>query len=443
MGGLNAMTHISTHVAEELEEVTRRRFLQTSMGGMAGLAGVLAMQIPPSYAQAREVSMLSWAHFVPQADQALHDIGIRFEKSTKIKVRFDHLQETQMAAKLAAEVQTGTGHDLLMLRMHIPLLHATNLVDMSDVVDTLTKQYGPMYDFCKEAAYYKDHWVAMPAYCGAFPGNYNKAYFDEVGEKASDTWEDLLRAGKKMKAKGHPIGIPISQTNDAVSTLGPIMWAYGAKAVDAEGKTVTVNSPETAEAIEYVKRVFNEAMEPEVLSWDDASNNRFLISGKGSWILNPQSAYLTAKTRNMPIAEQLEFQIVPAGPKGRHTTTFVRSLGIWKFSKNIEPAKQFIKFFFDQENYNEYVNAAQAFDAPVFKSLEDHPIWAIDPKYKPIKESSQYGHLYGWPAPGDERSQQVNNSYIIPIMFAKAVGGSTTKEAMEWAETEIKRIYST
>jgi multiple sugar transport system substrate-binding protein len=437
------MTQTCTHVAEQPEVVTRRRFLQASVGGMAGLAGVLALRTPLSFAQASEVSMLSWAHFVPQADQALHEIGNRFEKSTKIKVRFDHLQEAQMAAKLAAEVQTGTGHDLLMLRMHLPLLHATNLANMSDVVDSLTKKYGPMYDFCQEAAYYKDHWVAMPAYGGAFPGNYNKAYFDQVGEKPSDTWEELLAAGKKLKAKGHPVGIPISQTNDAVSTLGPIMWAYGAKAVDADGKTVTVNSPETAESIEYVKRLFNEAMEPEVLSWDDASNNRFLISGKGSWIANPQSAYLTAKTRNMPIAQQLDFQLFPAGPKGRHTTTFVRSMGIWKFSKNIEPAKEFVKFFFDQENYNDYVNAAQAFDAPVFKSMEDHPVWEMDPKYKAIKESAQYGHLYGWPAPGDERSQQVTNSFIIPIMFAKAMGGTSPREAMEWAETEIKRIYST
>jgi multiple sugar transport system substrate-binding protein len=422
--------------------VTRRRFLHTTVGGMAGLASIIVFRAAPSIAQPREISMLSWAHFVPQADEKLHEIGKRFTQATKINVRFDHLQEAQMATKLAAEVQTESGHDLLMLRMHLPLLHATNLADMSDVVNLLTKKYGPMYDFCQEAAYYKDHWVAMPAYGGAFPGNYNKKYFDEVGEKPPDTWEDLLRAGTKLKAKGHPIGVPLSQCNDAVSTLGPVMWAYGAKAVDADGKTVTVNSPETAEAIEYVKRLYNEAMEPEVLSWDDASNNRFLVSGKGAWIFNPQSAYLTAKTRNMPITEQLEFQIVPAGPKGRHTTTFVRSLGIWKFSKNIEPAKEFVKFFFTEENYNDYVNAAQAFDAPVFTSMEDHPVWNIDPKFEPIKKSTQYGHLYGWPAPGDERSQMVTNSFIIPIMFAKAVGGTPTKEAMAWAEGEIKRIYT-
>jgi hypothetical protein len=36
----------------------------------------------------------------------------------------------------------------------------------------------------------------------------------------------------------------------------------------------------------------------------------------------------------------------------------------------------------------------------------------------------------------------VTNNYIIPIMFAKAVGGTPTKEAMAWAEEEIKRIYT-
>ena len=151
------------HMGTNDLQVTRRRFLHTSAGRLAGLAGILAMRIAPSSAQAREVSMLSWAHFVPQADQQLSEIGKRFTQATKISIRFDHLQEPQMAAKLAAEVQTGSGHDLLMLRMHLPQLHATNLADMTDVVDLLVKQYGPMYDFCRDAAYYKDHWVAMPA----------------------------------------------------------------------------------------------------------------------------------------------------------------------------------------------------------------------------------------------------------------------------------------
>jgi hypothetical protein len=55
-------------------QVTRRRFLHTSAGGLAGLAGILAFRVAPSLAQAREVSMLSWTLFVPQADQKLSEM---------------------------------------------------------------------------------------------------------------------------------------------------------------------------------------------------------------------------------------------------------------------------------------------------------------------------------------------------------------------------------
>ena len=34
---------------------------------------------------------------------------------------------------------------------------------------------------------------------------------------------------------------------------------------------------------------------PDVPAWDDASNNKWLISGKGTLILNPPSAWAVAK----------------------------------------------------------------------------------------------------------------------------------------------------
>ena len=52
-------------------------------------------------------------------------------------------------------------------------------------------------------------------------------------------------------------------------------------------------------------------------------------------------------------------------------------------------------------------------------------------------------HPYGWPAPPDEGTQLITDSYIIPNMFAKVVtNASTPKDAMKWAETEIKRAIA-
>ena len=56
---------------------------------------------------------------------------------------------------------------------------------------------------------------------------------------------------------------------------------------------------------------------PEVYAWDDAGNNRWLISGKGSGIMNPPSAWAVAKRDNPKVAEQSGTHAMPNGPKGR------------------------------------------------------------------------------------------------------------------------------
>jgi multiple sugar transport system substrate-binding protein len=421
---------------------TRRRFLHISLGAAAGLAAILGAGTSPAiHEPLHEITLLSPTHFVPASDKKLHELAQRFTKETGIKVTINHIASPQLPAKLAAEVQMQSGHDLVDLRMHLPLYHEPQLVDLTDIVVPLAEKNGGLYDFCAEAALVQGRWRAMPWHYRSFPGSYNKTYFDQVGEKAPVTWDDLLRAGRKLKANGFPVGIAIGQTYDAISTLSAIMWCYGSKTVEADGKTVAINSKETKAAIEYVRQLYTDAMEPEVLLWDDNSNNRLLLSGKGSWIHNAHSHYLMAKEKKMPIAEQIYFHLSPLGPAGRHTPTVVRSLGIWKFSKNIEAAKEFIKFHFSRENYSDFIMASECFNAPVYKSMEDHPAWKTDPKYEPIKESGKYGHLYGWPAPGDEKSQQVTYAFVIPNMFAKAVTGAPTKEAITWAEGEIRRIY--
>ena len=87
--------------------------------------------------------------------------------------------------------------------------------------------------------------------------------------------------------------------------------------LEADGKTPAINSDKTAQVIEWYKELYRDAMEPEVLSWDDASNNRFILSGKGSWIHNPISPYNAALKEKMPIADDINHHTSPAGPRAR------------------------------------------------------------------------------------------------------------------------------
>ena len=52
-------------------------------------------------------------------------------------------------------------------------------------------------------------------------------------------------------------------------------------------------------------------------AWDDGSNNRWLVSGKGALIMNPPSAWAVAKRDAPKVAEQCWTHGFPAGPAGR------------------------------------------------------------------------------------------------------------------------------
>jgi multiple sugar transport system substrate-binding protein len=357
-------------------------------------------------------------------------------------VRIDHIQSVQMPAKLSAEIMSKSGHDIMSLEMHYSWLFQPGLADVSDIANDLAKKHGDWYPFLKEHALVKGQWLGVPFMYTSFPGSHRIDLFEKVSEREPDTWDDLLRAGRKLKKLGNPVGFAISQTTDSVSTLYSILWCYGAKDVAEDGKTIAINSKATESAIEYVQALYNEAMDPAVLSWDNAGNNQWLNSGKGSWIHNPISHYVVAKQEKLPVAELTGFHPSPAGPNGRHTVGVPRSLGIWKFSKNVDVARDFLKWFFEPAQYHEWIVSGDSYNHPTWRDMENHPVWDIDKKYKPLKGAAKYSHLYGWPAPPDEKIQLITNSYIIPNMFARVVtNASKPKEAMLWAETEIKRAF--
>ena len=295
---------------------TRRQFLSTTAGATAGMASWLALGKAPAFAQKRELTFLSWNHFVPASDDELRKQAEAFGKANNCTVRVDTMAHLQMPAKVAAEAQSQSGHDMYRTAVADPFLYENLLVTMDDVVDKVGKQGGGWYNFAMESCHTKSGWKAIPWFWVSFPGTYNMAHFKKAGfEGPPKTWDDLQKMGKVLKKQGNPVGIPISHCSDAHSTYWSVAWSFGAKVLEADGKTPAISSDKTAQVIEWYKELYKDAMEPEVLSWDDAGNNRFILSGKGSWIHNPVSPYNAALANKMPIADDLNHTTAPEDPR--------------------------------------------------------------------------------------------------------------------------------
>jgi multiple sugar transport system substrate-binding protein len=418
--------------------LTRRQFLGTT--GAMGLLAVLALRQAPVFAQRRELSMITWNHFVPASDERLKEIAADFSKRTNVNLRVDTIAHLQLPQKWAAEVQTKSGHDLVFTYSEAPYLYEQYLAPMEDVVAEIEKKYGGFYPFAKEASFVNGTWRALPWMWISFPGTYNQTLFKGYNQPVPDTWEDLLKVGRELKKAGHPVGVAISHCDDANTTFWSVLWCHGGKVLEPDGKTIAINSPQTQQVLDYYKTLYHEAMDADVLSWDDASNNRCVLSGKCSWIHNPVSPYNTALAKKMPIAQDLNHHTTLAGPAGRHFGPPIHQMGIWNFSKNIDVSKDFLRFFYEEENYSSWVTAGNGFNHAPVRFFENHPVWAKDPKLAMLPKEGEYAHARGWPAPPNHYIVQIETSYILPDMVAKVIQGASTKEAIHWAEEQIGRM---
>src|SRR5262249_58502668 len=113
-----------------------------------------------------------------------------------------------------------------------------------------------------------------------------------------------------------PVGIGLSSEPDSGIALRAILYSFGGSEQDAEGNLV-LNSKATLEAVKFVKALYTEAMTPEVLAWDPSSNNRAMLSGRSSLILNAISITREAENRGMEIGSKILLAKAAQGPVRR------------------------------------------------------------------------------------------------------------------------------
>lgn len=424
---------------------SRRQFLKTSVatGALVGLGTSL---LAPGLvrAQKRAVTMLQWSHFVPTFNPELQRQVEEWGRLRGVEARVDFIAHRDLPAKLAAEAEARTGHDIVQLRFFDGALHRANLASVGDVAGELERTAGPWLDIAKYVGLVGGEWVGIPWYYYSTIATINAAHWAKIGLNpdavARFTWDELLEAAGKLHANKMPVGMAISETSDANDNAFSILWSFGAAMADAKGN-VTINSPETAEAIEYVKKLAK-VMPQDVLAWDDASNNRFMLSGTGSWTPNAPSIWAVAKKDKMPIEAKIDHVPMPAGPKGRFRNALPTSLGIWKFSPNIDLAKDLLGFLCARDNFAKQAEASWGYNKPLLPGNRTSQIWARERALRHYEPPKEAVYVSGYPAPASPATQIALTLFILPVMFAKAVTGeATTAKAIEWAERQLKRIY--
>jgi ABC-type glycerol-3-phosphate transport system substrate-binding protein len=438
--------------------LTRRTVLKSALATAA-----LAAPFVRGAHAAGKLSVGFWDHWVPGASEVLEKLCREWAEKEKVDLVFDLITSNgdKLALTSTSEGQARAGHDILSFQPWYAAGQADNLEPVDDLVNQQIAQFGQPAPGCEYLGKVNGHWVGVPTCYGssALPPcaridlfkqyvglDVTKMYSPPGVERDQQlidnwTWDYFLAAAEKCSKGGYPFGVTMSTATDGVNTNDSVFRSYGARLVDVEGN-LTVRSDATKQVLEWFKKLV-QFLPDSTFAWDNASNNKWLISGKGALIMNPPSAWSVAVRDAPQIAEQLWTFSSPKGPKGRYDSGTYSHWGIWNFSKNKSAAKNLLTFLSTRDNQEKLVTAGRGFDIPPFKTMMDFKVWAEEgpPKgtnYNFPPRGDVIVNVAGYPAPVKIGTQMYAQATVQKMIAVYVNQGKSMETAMDFAEKEIE-----
>jgi multiple sugar transport system substrate-binding protein len=393
---------------------------------------------------------MQWKHFVPSYDKWFDEYVKVWGEKNDIKVIVDHVAVADINSLATAEIKAQRGHDLVLF-ITPPAMYEGEVIDHREIYEECERQYGTAPDLAIKSTY-NPKTKKYFGFCSAvLPAviTYRKDLWDTIGA-TPDSWDDILRGGRRIKLLHEkPVGFSLAPDQNSGQTMRAIMYSFGSSEQDAAGNPA-LKSKATLEVIKYVKALYEETMTEEVLGWDNASNNRFMLSGEGCLTLDTVSIARASDNKKLPIANDLRLAKAPAGPIGRLAPSFgFLTYVIWNFAENIEDAKRFL--------VDCVASSQPAFLASGFQNMPSFPdampdlasVVANDAnasppdKYSLLAAAPTWTTNVGYPGYANPAIGEIYDEGLIPTMCARAATGQLTpEEALDQADQEVRRIFA-
>ena len=426
--------------------ITRRGLLAKS-GATLAAAGV-GLAPRPARAQRKTLRIMQWRHFVPAYDPWFNETFARqWGEANDVDVIVDNVGFADLTPRAAAEIQAQRGHDLIQFVTPHAML-VDHLLDHREIFEECARRYGKPLEFALRA-----HFNPKTRTYAGFASAYQPAlvtYRGDLWTKAQatpGTWDDVLTGARRIKLlDGKPVGFSLAPEHNCEQTLRSIMYSFGASEQDADSSPV-LRSRAALDALRYVKDLFEQAMIPDVLGWDGASNNRFMLTGEGCLTVDSLSIARAAESMKLDFAGDLRLAAMPTGPAARLGSFGFYTYSIWKFAQNPEGAKQFLVDYVGQSR--------AAFLASGFQNMPCYPDTVPDlealtggagngvaEKYGLMKDVASWTTNAGHPGYTNPAISEVYGRGIVSKMFADvATGRMTPEQALDGADREERMIF--
>jgi multiple sugar transport system substrate-binding protein len=379
---------------------------RNAISGSLGLAAVGTLA-RPYIANAAAKTAVVWMNqgFFPQEDAAFKATAEAYMKASGNTLDSSIMPFMAQNQKTISALTSGDVPDLVFMDAPSSILPQNawddKILDVSDVVTPYESQLSDTAKlgstFYNKATKKRDYYLC-PIKQGATPFHIWGDLVEKAGMKLSEApktwdafWDFFKQTQKPLRAKGmrkvYALGMQITTVgpNDGNNVFTHFVIANGGAMVTPDGKFHS-DDPKVREAAikacEYMTNAYKDGfIPPEALSWNDADDNNgfheklFVVDFDGT--LSTELAMYSDKKAY----DEMVTMGMPHGNDGTPIPCQVNAGGgfVPKGAKNVEVAKDFMKFFMQPQIMNDNLKAGLGRWVPAIPQVVKDDKWWLDP----------------------------------------------------------------
>jgi multiple sugar transport system substrate-binding protein len=432
--------------------LTRRDVLK-----QAGTVAALATTAPwwvvrRAHAQRRE-KLIVWSSIAlaPQVDKILKDQCYAYAKQVGLKdgeLQYVELGTGQQAPKMVAALEAGIPPDVARAGSSYASLYRAqgHLLEVTEIVEKMQQVPGGLFPVCLEAAYHKGKAYGVPYQVSPRPLVTRMDLLEAAKVEPPKTWDELIEVSKKLQKppKLTGFGICLGLTTDADNDIMNVIWSYGGKLVEADDKTVALNSPGTVQAVQTIADMFNKhkIIPKGTISWDNQGNNKAYQSRQVIFVLNPTSIYAHLAESDKELYDVTGLLPVPAGSAGSFQSLGTGEWVVFKHNPYPEVAKGYVQYSMEPENLRVVMEEGDGRWGPPYKGMYASDFWQR-PAFQHWRMMLEQGRQFASPGSMSAAGGEVLVTNVISRMIHRVlVENWEPEKSVEDAHKKVAEIYA-
>ena len=465
---MDAMRGASRERDTAMTTQTRRSVLASSIALAA--AGTFAS---PFIARAAAKTATVWwmQGFVEAEDIAFKKIVADYQKASGNTIDYSITPYAPMRQKIVAAVTSGVVPDVFQNTPNeVMALWAWSdmLVDVTDVVDTQREgltDTSLLTTYCYNSVQKKRSYYGVPYGTAVLPNHIWRPLVEKAGYKIEDipkTWDayyDFFKeVQKKLRAQGmrHVYGLGFQLTtngNDPNNFYNYFLLGYGGQDMVTKDGKLHLDDPKVREAaikaLSYPTAAYKEGfVPPSAINWNDADDNNAFHAKELVMDLDGSLSTEVAIIKNQQDYNNIVTMGLALSNDGKPVPSKVDCLSglIPKGAKNVEAAKDFLKYLIQPKICNEYLKTGLGRRTPAMASIVKDDPWWLDPK-DPHRVAYTTQTLLSPTVPNfwvfNPAYAQVENEHVWQTAWAEIMkDGAAPQAAAEKAFKRVEEIFA-